>query len=197
MSDKKTTLVLLLLGVVSLITGFILMFVSNIKKEQKELNDRIQPIINGYDKFSKELEDINKNRDQIHTDFLDKIYYDTFGQNNQEYKKRLINYEKQVTNLYKKNKKMISYCKADIYYSSIDANSKCQSFNLAMEQMINVFVEDISLYNKNIDSYNKYLTDNHNTETPKLEKYNTEKKYIDFNNDGEYSGKDGVSEDEK
>lgn len=190
MSNKKTTLILLLLGVVSLISGFILMFVSNIKKEQKELNDRIQPIKEGYDKFSTELKKINELRDQIHKDFLDKIYYDTFEQNHTEYKKRLIDYEKKVTDLYKQNKKMATYCGADVYYSSIDANSKCQSFNLAMEQMINSFVDDINMYNKNIDDYNQYLVSKNNTTSPKLEKYQTEKKYIDFNHDGDYTGKE-------
>ena len=52
MSDKKKVIVIFLLGMISLITGFILLFISNLKQDQKEMNNRISIIIKQYDKFS-------------------------------------------------------------------------------------------------------------------------------------------------
>ena len=153
------------------------------------MNERIDIIIRDYDKFKKSLEKINKERDEIYKEFLETIYYDTFSKNDTAYKNRLYEYEEKVTNLSKKNKDLKEYCAKGVYYSSSDANSKCNAFNLSYEEMINTFVDDINRYNSNIKKYNKYLDDQNNTEAIRLEKYKTKKNYIDFNQDGEYSGK--------
>ena len=60
----------------------------------------------------------------------------------------------------------------------------------------NSFVEDIAAYNNNITNYNKWLDSKNDTTSIKLEKYDTKKTYIDFNKDGDYSGK-GVNDSEK
>ena len=197
MSDKKKVIVIFLLGMISLITGFILLFISNLKRDQKEMNDRISIIIKQYDKFSSELEKANTTRDELHNDFLDTIYYDTFEKNDTSYKNRLLEYEEAVTKISKDNKTLKEYCNSNIYYSSSDANSKCSAFNLAYEQMVNSFVDDINKYNSNITKYNSWLDEQGNTVSLKLEKYKTKKTYIDFNKDGDYSGKEEVEVDEK
>ena len=56
--------------------------------------------------------------------------------------------------------------------------------------MVNSFVDDINIYNKNITAYNKHLDDEATTTSLKLEVYQTKKTYIDYNNDGKYSGKE-------
>ena len=197
MSDKKKVIVIFLLGMISLITGFILLFISNLKQDQKEMNNRISIIIKQYDKFSSELEKVNTTRDELHNDFLDTIYYDTFEKNDTSYKNRLLEYEEAVTKISKDNKTLKEYCNSNIYYSSSDANSKCSAFNLAYEQMVHSFVDDINKYNSNITKYNSWLDEQGNTVSLKLEKYKTKKTYIDFNKDGDYSGKEEVEVDEK
>ena len=184
MSNKRTVLILFLLGIVSLISGFILMFISSVKKDQAEMNKRVDTIITQYDKFKKKLEEINEERDNIHKEFLDTVYYETFEKNDTSYKNRLLTYEENITKLSKSFKNMKEYCNSGIYYSSSDANSKCSAFNLAYEEMINSFVDDISAYN--------WLNSQGNTTSLKLEKYETKKTYIDFNSDGDYSGKGEV-----
>ena len=197
MSDKKKVIVIFLLGMISLITVFILLFISNLKQDQKEMNNRISIIIKQYDKFSSELEKVNTTRDELHNDFLDTIYYDTFEKNDTSYKNRLLEYEEAVTKISKDNKTLKEYCNSNIYYSSSDANSKCSAFNLAYEQMVHSFVDDINKYNSNITKYNSWLDEQGNTVSLKLEKYKTKKTYIDFNKDGDYSGKEEVEVDEK
>lgn len=197
MSNKKKLLILFLLGAVSIITGLILLFISNLKKDQKEMNDRINVIVKQYDEFSNEIEKVNATRDELHKDFLDTIYYDTFEKNDTSYKNRLLEYEEAITKISKDNKTLKEYCNSNIYYSSSDANSKCSAFNLAYEQMVNSFVDDINKYNSNITKYNSWLDEQGNTTSLRLEKYATKKTYIDFNKDGDYSGKEEVEDNEK
>ena len=196
MNNKKVCLILVLLGVVSIIAGTVLMFISSIKKDQAELNSRISVIDKDYEVFKTKLEEINKTRDEIHQEFLDTIFYETFATNDTAYKNKLLEYEENITNLSKNNKKLKEYCNSDVYYSSSDTNNKCSAFNLAYEEMINSFVDDISKYNNNINEYNKWLDSQGNTTSIKLEEYKTKKTYIDFNKDGDYSGK-GDSNDEQ
>ena len=197
MNNKKKITILILLGIISIIVGLVILFISNLKRDQQEMNDRIEIIIKDYNKFSKDLKKVNETRDTLHKDFLDTIYYDTFEKNDTSYKNRLLEYEEDVTEISKNNKKLKEYCNSNIYYSSSDVNSKCSAFNLAYEQMVNSFVDDINKYNSNISMYNSWLDGQGNTSSLKLEKYKTKKTYIDFNKDGDYSGKEEVKKDEK
>lgn len=190
MSNKKTILILVLLGIVSIVVGLIIMFISNIKKDQEEMNQRMTKISSKYETFKTEVEKINTERDSMHKDFLDTIYYETFEENEAKYKKRLYEYEKAVTDLSKANTTLKEYCKNGIYYSSSDINSKCNAFNLAYEQLINTFVDDINKYNGNISQYNSWLKEQNNTTKKELETYETKKTYIDYNKDGQYSGRE-------
>ncbi|MCI8346532.1 MAG: hypothetical protein HFJ12_01110 [Bacilli bacterium] len=190
MSNKKSTLILILLGILSIVLGFIIMFISNIKKDQQEMNSRMTKIGSKYEVFKKKVEEINVIRDNLHKEFLDTIYYETFSENELKYRKSLYNYEKLVTDLSKKNSTLKEYCKSGIYYSSSDVNNKCNAFNLAYEQLINTFVDDVNKYNGNIAQYNKWLKEQNKNESEKIENYATKKTYIDYNKDGQYSGKE-------
>lgn len=196
--NKKTKkyIIFAIVGVIALILGIILIFISNIKRDQKELNSRIKKIDKEYAVFKTDLEAVSAKRDELHKEFIDTIYYETFQTNDTGYKNKLQEYEEMVNNVSKKNKTLKEYCNAGIYYSQTETNNKCSAFNLGYEEMVNSFVEDVSSYNKNIENYNKWLDSKNDTTSIKLEKYKTNKTYIDFNKDGEYSGK-GVSNDEK
>ena len=79
-------------------------------------------------------------------------------------------------------------CK-DVYFPNADTNTKCQTYAITYEEMVNSVINDIKQVNQNIEDYNKYNEEN-NTGIPPIQKYNTTKKYIDFNNDKEYAGKE-------
>lgn len=190
MSNKKHILILVLLGILSIIVGFILMFITNIKEDQQQLNNNISKINKDYAGFKKDIEEVNKTRDELHKNILDTVYYESFESSENEYKKALYNYEKTVTDISKKYANLKGYCEVGIYYSSSDANSKCNAFNLGYEQLINTFVDDINMYNSNVKKYNSWLDEQQNTTSKKLEGYKTKKTYIDYNKDGEYSGKE-------
>lgn len=193
---KKLSIILGVIGVALIIFGIILSFISNVKKDQKEMNSRMDTIVTEYSKFEKNIEEFNKTRKSLHEEFLDKVYYETLTQNDTAYKTKLTDYETQVAKISQSTKTIREYCKDGIYYSSSDVNNKCNSFKLGYEEMVNSFVDDINTYNKNITAYNKYLDDEGNTTSLKLETYQTKKTYIDYNNDGKYSGKEESDKNE-
>lgn len=193
---KKLSIILGVIGIALIIFGIILSFISNVKKDQKEMNSRMDTIVTEYSKFEKNIEEFNKTRKSLHEEFLDKVYYETLTQNDTAYKTKLTDYETQVAKISQSTKTIREYCKDGIYYSSSDVNNKCNSFKLGYEEMVNSFVDDINTYNKNITAYNKYLDDEGNTTSLKLETYQTKKTYIDYNNDGKYSGKEESDKNE-
>lgn len=193
---KKLSIILGVVGIALIIFGIILSFISNVKKDQKEMNSRMNTIVTEYSKFEKNIEEFNKTRKSLHEEFLDKVYYETLTQNDTAYKTKLTDYETQVAKISQGTKTIREYCKDGIYYSSSDVNNKCNSFKLGYEEMVNSFVDDINTYNKNITAYNKYLDDEGNTTSLKLETYQTKKTYIDYNNDGKYSGKEESDKNE-
>lgn len=192
---KKKIVILVVVGVTCIIWGLITLFISSVKKDQREMNARMDVIIKDYTKFNSNLEKYNLKRDEIHQDFLDTIYYEALGNNDTQYKNKLYEYEKIVTDISKSTKKLRDYCKEGIYYSKSDVNSKCNSFKQGYEEMINTFVEDINLYNSNLNQYNDWLDSEGKTDSVKLDNYKTSKKYIDYNKDGKYAGKGEMNEE--
>ncbi len=192
---KKKIVILVVIGVTCIIWGFITLFISSVKKDQREMNARMDVIIKDYTKFNSNLEKYSLKRDEIHQNFLDTIYYETLGNNDTQYKNKLYEYEKIVTDISKSTKKLREYCKEGIYYSKSDVNSKCNSFKQGYEEMINTFVEDINLYNSNLNQYNDWLDNEGKTDSVKLDNYKTSKKYIDYNKDGKYAGKGEMNEE--
>lgn len=187
---NKKVKVLILVGITCIIWGFILMFISSVKKDQREMNARMDKIVNSYDKFSKKIEKFNTMRDSLHTEFLDKVYYEKLETQDTDFKNKLKTYEELVSNISLSTKNNLrKYCQDNIYYSSSDVNNKCAAFKQGYEEMVNLFVDDVNIYNSNIEKYNSYLDTQGNKEALRLEKYQTKKQYIDYNKDGIYSGR--------
>ena len=195
---NKKVKILVLIGITCIIWGLILMFVSSVKKDQKEMNARMDKIVNSYDKFSKKIEEFNTMRDSLHTEFLDKVYYEKLETQDTDFKNKLKTYEELVSSISLSTKNNLrKYCQDNIYYSSSDVNNKCAAYKQAYEEMVNSFVDDINTYNSNIDQYNKYLDTQGATNALRLEKYQTKKQYIDYNKDGTYSGRSEDSSTEE
>lgn len=195
---NKKVKILVLIGITCIIWGLILMFVSSVKKDQKEMNARMDKIVNSYDKFSKKIEEFNTMRDSLHTEFLDKVYYEKLETQDTDFKNKLKTYEELVSSISLSTKNNLrKYCQDNIYYSSSDVNNKCAAYKQAYEEMVNSFVDDVNTYNSNIDQYNKYLDTQGATNALRLEKYQTKKQYIDYNKDGTYSGRSEDSSTEE
>ena len=86
---KKKVVILVVIGVTCIIWGFITLFISSVKKDQKAMNARMDTIMKDYTKFNSNIEKFSSKRDEIHQGFLDTIYYEVLGNNDAEYKNKL------------------------------------------------------------------------------------------------------------
>ena len=117
---NKKVKILVLIGITCIVWGLILMFVSSVKKDQKEMNARMDKIVNSYDKFSKKIEEFNTMRDSLHTEFLDKVYYEKLETQDTDFKNKLKTYEELVSSISLSTKNNLrKYCQDNIYYSSL------------------------------------------------------------------------------
>lgn len=189
MQNKKAK-VLATVGVVLIVIGVVTNFVMNLKSDKKEVNHRMELITSTYEIFKTNANNFSKLRDDLYTNVFSEIYYENLKENIEVYKTKLREYETTLEQVEKEALTLEKNCQ-DIYYPEASINTKCTTFAKSYEEMVNYFVNDVMQVNKNIEEYNTYQKENA-TGNILLEKYETTKKYIDFNKDKKYEGKEEV-----
>ena len=187
MNYRKLSLVLMTISFVLIISGSVATFIFGLQEDRKETFKRMEIVRDEFEIFSTNTSVFEAYRDELYGVVLSNVYYDTMYQDDDMVKNKLSNYEQLVDELSKNTRKLDKLCK-NVYYPSGDANQKCVNYKSIYEQVNNYFLTDILLYNSNIKKYNKYQQDNNSS--LKLKKYMTKKKFIDYNNDGKYDGKE-------
>ena len=165
-------------------------------QEDKAIKNKLSNYENLVDELTKNTNNLNK--------LCNNMYYSSSDTNSKcnnyksmyeqvvnyfvnDIKNKLSNYENLVDELTKNTNNLDKLCN-NMYYSSSDTNSKCNNYKSIYEQVVNYFVNDIKVYNDNVNKYNKYQEDN-NSEL-RISKYSTKKKYIDYNKDKKFDGKE-------
>ena len=183
MNHKKTVIVIMTISFILIIAGGVSLFVLGLKQDSKEVIKQMDDVNNEFEEFSTNTTIFEEKRDELYNNTLTNMFYDTIQQEDANVKKELKDYEKLVDIITKNTKTMDKLC-TDVYYPDSKVNTKCKNYKSIYEQVVNYFISDINVYNKNIEEYNKEKPDN------KVEKYNTTKKYIDYDNDKNYDGKE-------
>ncbi len=183
---KNKKIIFILLVILIIFISLIILFINNLRKDQIKTKKVMNEILSKYDEFEDQVLVFNDIRDKVYSSVFVDTYYDTIKEKYKNNINSLKELEDSVNVIINKSKKLKNNCKG--YFSSSDVNSKCLSFNNTYEEVINSFVTDINKYNEIIDNYNEYITENGTGEI--LDKYKSSKKYIDFNNDSKYSGKE-------
>ena len=186
MKGKKWAFILLAISLVLVISGGVASFLVSLKEDREIMLQRMVVVNDQFDDFSTSTTSFESYRDELYNNVLGILYYDTLGGNDANIKNVLSNYEAMVDEMKKKAESLDDLC-ADVYYPDSSVNSKCNNYKAIYEQVVNFFVGDINLYNKNIDSYNNYMASNGSDSW--LEYNKTTKKYIDYNNDDVFDGK--------
>lgn len=187
-SVSKTKILIIILVALFLIfcvlVGWLLV---SFKIDKEQTNGQMSKVNDVYNDFSSEIDNFNDTRNQLYLDVFENTYYDSLSANDIKFKESFTNYEKTVDAVVEKALRLEKYCK-NVYYSDSKVNKKCSEYGLVYEQIINAFVSDVELYNKNIENYNKYQSDNGGILF--LNSYVTKKKYLDYNGDKKYQGKE-------
>lgn len=186
---KKNTLkiVAIILAVLGVITGSLGLFVLSIKKDQRATVERVTEVVTTYKKFSDEVDKFNDIRNDLYSNILDNVYIDNIDEMDANVQVSLRKYEDVVDNVSKVTNELSKLC-GNIYFTDSKARNKCEGFASVYEQIVNAFVSDVDGYNKSMDDYNNYQKEL-NTGVS-LKHYESTKKYIDYNNDKKYEGKE-------
>ena len=184
---KKIAMIMMTFSFILIISGGVSSFVLGLKKDKQEIYNRINDVNDEFEVFSTNTSVFESFRDELYNVVLSNVYYDTMYDEDKAVKNKLSNYENLVDELTKNTKKLDNLCN-DVYYPDSKVNTKCNNYKSIYEQVVNYFVSDINVYNENVVKYNEYQKNNNSD--LRVDKYKTTKKYIDYNNDKEYDGKE-------
>lgn len=186
---RKLANVLLVLSIVLIISGGVSTFILGLKADRTETLNRMVEVNDVFEIFSANTTIFENFRDELYTDILSNLYYDNMYTTDGVIKVKLSNYESLVDELGKNAKTLNALCE-DVYYPDGNVNNKCFNYKSIYEQVVNFFLSDIEVYNKNVKEYNNYQTANNLTFPVK--EYKSKKKYIDYNEDGVFDGKEEI-----
>ena len=189
---KKLANVFLVLSIVLIISGGVSTFIFGLKADRKETLNRMVEVNDVFEIFSTNTTAFENLRDELYNEVLSNLYYDNMFESDGIIKTRLSNYESLVDELGKNAKTLKALCE-DVYYPDGNVNNKCFNYKSIYEQVINFFLSDIKVYNDNVKTYNEYQTINGLTYVVK--EYKTKKKYVDYNEDGVFDGKEDIEID--
>ena len=187
MNYKKISLILMTFSFVLIMSGGVSSFILGLKADREASFRRMHDVNDEFEVFSTNTTVFEEARDELYNVVLSNVYYDTMYQEDKSVKNKLSNYEQLVDELTKNTNKLDKLC-SNMYYSDSTTNNRCRNYKSIYEQVMNYFVSDIKVYNENVNKYNKYQEENNSS--LKIEKYKTNKNYIDYNNDKKYDGKE-------
>ena len=185
--NYKIAVGLLTVSIIMIIAGTVSAFIVSLSDDREKTQARMVVVSDSFKKFSDEVSAFELERDKLYTETLGNIYFETLRTDDTLVKTKLNNYESIVNTLTKDVNVMDDLCK-DVYYPDSNINNKCSNYKLIYEQVINNFLNDVKLYNDTIDVFNNNEIKKGSTFA--LIKYMTNKKYIDYNSDGIFEGKE-------
>lgn len=184
---RKLANILLVLSIAFIISGGVSTFILGLKADRVETLNRMVEVNDVFEIFSANTTAFENTRDELYTEVLGNLYYDNMFASDGIIKAKLSNYESLVDELGKNAQTLKALCE-DVYYPDGNVNNKCFNYKSIYEQVVNFFLSDIKVYNDNVKAYNDYQTANNLTFSVK--EYKSKKKYIDYNEDGVFDGKE-------
>lgn len=187
MKVRKFAYFLMTFSFILIISGSVSSFLISLRDDKNRTYKRMNDVNNSFEVFSTNVTAFENFRDELYTNVFSNTYFDTMYIDDTNIKNKLSNYENLVDELDKNTKNLNHLCD-DVYYPDSAVNKKCSNYRSIYEQVINYFVSDIDSYNKNVEKYNNYQASQGSNLI--IKNYKTTKKYIDYDNDGKYSGKE-------
>lgn len=183
----KIAYCIMTLSFVFIISGGVSVFLNGLQKDRLATLKRMDEVTDQFEDFSANTSVFESFRDELYSNVLSNVYYDTMYITDRNVKSQLSNYESLVDELEKNTKKLDKLCGKN-YFPDSAVNNRCVNYKSIYEQVVNYFISDIKVYNSNVEKYNTYQKSNNSIFV--LDGYKTTKKYIDYNKDGIYDGKD-------
>lgn len=185
MNIRKIAYGLLTLSLVLIMSGGFSSFLIGLRKDKENTLNLMKVVDDEFETFSANTSVFESFREDLYAEVLEGIVCNQFILNDAAIKNKLSNYENLVDELSKNVKKLDKLC-VDVYYPNSTTNNKCLNYKSIYEQVNNYYVTDINNYNKNIKQCNSSASG----DTMLLKEFKNDKKYIDFNGDKKFDGKE-------
>lgn len=162
-------------------------FVNNkVKMSTRQLTEELlkkkEKLNNDYKSFTNSVNEYNIKRNELNS-LSNLYYYQKLNSNYSKLNSFFVEYEKVIGDLDSNTKSLRKDCQnIDVKYSD---NSKCSSYLSVYEQAMNIYFDDLTMYNKLIKEYNSWTTGN------KINEFKSSyiSDYIDADDDNVYAGK--------
>ncbi|MCI9084677.1 MAG: hypothetical protein HFH46_03595 [Bacilli bacterium] len=184
---KKTIIKILVITIILFLIAFgVYTFINSFKEDKEITKEKMEEIIQKYEKFSESVLTFAKGRDYIYN-LRENTYLEEYSKNTENWNKLIKDHQKNIENVEKNSKTLKENCQ--FKYADPNINSKCTVFKSTYEAAMNYYISDIKSYNKSVKEYNKWAKTN-NKKTLNKGKLTIYKNYIDYDKDKEYFGKE-------
>ncbi len=185
---RKISLVIAIVGLVSLIAGGSLLFKS-LTASRDEYESLKTSIVNDYEDFKVKIESFSEERTNVY-EGLNKITYLTDVVAN--YDLLVAEYDKYGETL-KSIEEASKDLKVNCYkkdFVETEITNKVSAFTINYEQAINYYIQDVEKFNEKVRAYNEWVNTNNLQATYKVyaEYESLYKDYVDINGDGIFNG---------
>ena len=187
MDSKKIAYAMVCLSIVLIVAGCFSSFLKGLRADHNVVLKKMDNVEQEFESFSTNTTVFEEMRDELYNETLGNIFFETMQEEDETVKNKLSNYEQLVDALTKSTKSLDQLCEKT-YFPKGEVNSMCINYKMIYEQVINYFVTDIKIYNENIEKYNEY--ERGLNSDLRLDRYKTNKSYIDYNNDKMFDGKE-------
>lgn len=178
------TVVIILFSLLLIVFG-VVKCTNNIKDSKKEYNEAVDLIIEKYQDFSALIVEYNNTREQLISYVSNDFYFEKFSIKNEEIRLFFIDYENLMTRI--ETLGMVFKENCDKVKNDVRVSNSCASYYKYYETVMNIYVNDTTVYNKQINDYNLWINKN----DQQLDLFETKfKDYIDINNDNIYLSKE-------
>lgn len=187
---KRKWKLLLIIFIILLVIGiFLYFYISSFKVDREETLELMKEVNEDYPTFNKSMTEFVNKRNAFYKQ-KDEIFLEDIGKNVNVWVKFMADYEKIINKVEDNSKRLKPNCKND--FGDINAKTECNQFRVNYEAAMNYYITDVKVYNNIVKEYNEWLINN-NSSYQKLEKVSLTiyKDYIDYDEDGEYFGKEG------
>lgn len=183
---KRWKLLLGILLILTVIGVFLYFYISSFKVDREETLALMKEVNEDYPKFNKSMTEFVNKRNAFYKQ-KEEIYLEDMGKNTNAWVTFMNDYAKIIENIENNSQRLKDACKNN--FGDINAKTQCNQFRVNYEAANNYYITDIKAYNNIVKEYNEWLT-NHNSKYPKLNEVSLSKDYIDYDEDGEYFGKE-------
>jgi ABC-type Na+ efflux pump permease subunit len=186
----KKKWIILLIVIILVFALAIYLYINSFKEDKKETLKIMKQVNTDYPVFIKATNACVEKRNEFYKQKED-IYLEEISKNPADWTTLMSEYEELLNQVETSSKRLKKYCKNE--FGDITVKTECNKFKANYEAVMNYYITDVKVYNKLVKEYNEWVNTN-NSSASKLEKVKLKiyDKYIDFDEDGEYFGKEVV-----